>query len=543
MAARISFEGMKLFFLKLLIKSKMKKFFTLLAAAVVGVSGAMAAQFSVPQGTACKKIQTQLSEKAVKLMQERISNAELLGQGNGIRKSASWQGEEWNAYITNLGEDFFLQYFGGDEESAKFLKNWTCAIFQFENMTKGNTSLIFLSFWPKNGILMGGEGFGVPDDADPEEPYDIQLFIESGLTLKVLDEYGMGFSSPDGMQVEALGILNVNSKNPGSTKPWWEEFGLYPSAWNGTPCAPKAGAEISWLAYEKETGYLELSLEGDLVGSAGNNVAPFMINYEGTGYVDGFEPITKTVEGKEMHIVNTGEWSYEYCADNDIYTYDVEWGPLQRYYLLFCSEGLVFPLESFTKTEYPTKVYGDPENPTDTYSYLMGALYSAPGASPEDAAWTIRELEPVETNPGVFEVPVAPEAGDAVYGGYNPEVVAYSGVDGIHCAFEGYNCTLKDGSKIYTGTPDGFFTDAYDQYRDHVVFTFKGDIFYHNDPSDFSVYKMIPAIGEGTGVESVDAANDAVVAYYDLNGRRVMNPEKGIFIARTASGKALKVVK
>lgn len=44
-----------------------------------------------------------------------------------------------------------------------------------------------------------------------------------------------------------------------------------------------------------------------------------------------------------------------------------------------------------------------------------------------------------------------------------------------------------------------------------------------------------------TGVEGIDAeAADAV--YYDLNGRRVVNPDKGIYI-KVVSGKAVKVVK
>ena len=44
---------------------------------------------------------------------------------------------------------------------------------------------------------------------------------------------------------------------------------------------------------------------------------------------------------------------------------------------------------------------------------------------------------------------------------------------------------------------------------------------------------------EGVGVD----ANDEIVAYYDLMGRQVVNPEKGIYIVRTASGKTFKVVK
>jgi len=48
-------------------------------------------------------------------------------------------------------------------------------------------------------------------------------------------------------------------------------------------------------------------------------------------------------------------------------------------------------------------------------------------------------------------------------------------------------------------------------------------------------------IGMGA-IEGVAAGNNEIEGYYDLNGRRVENPEKGIYIVRTASGKTFKKV-
>lgn len=44
------------------------------------------------------------------------------------------------------------------------------------------------------------------------------------------------------------------------------------------------------------------------------------------------------------------------------------------------------------------------------------------------------------------------------------------------------------------------------------------------------------------GVEGIQDINDEAEAVYDLNGRRVINPERGIFVVKTASGKTYKKV-
>lgn len=49
-------------------------------------------------------------------------------------------------------------------------------------------------------------------------------------------------------------------------------------------------------------------------------------------------------------------------------------------------------------------------------------------------------------------------------------------------------------------------------------------------------------IPDGTGVENVTITDSEAVTYYDLQGRRVTNPTKGIYIAKTTNG-VRKVVK
>lgn len=48
--------------------------------------------------------------------------------------------------------------------------------------------------------------------------------------------------------------------------------------------------------------------------------------------------------------------------------------------------------------------------------------------------------------------------------------------------------------------------------------------------------------GRGASIEGIDAADDEIVEYFNLSGQKVSNPEKGIYIVRTASGKTFKKI-
>ena len=48
--------------------------------------------------------------------------------------------------------------------------------------------------------------------------------------------------------------------------------------------------------------------------------------------------------------------------------------------------------------------------------------------------------------------------------------------------------------------------------------------------------------GSTTGINAIDALNDAEAEYYDLSGKRLDEPQKGVNIVRMKSGKTKKII-
>ena len=48
--------------------------------------------------------------------------------------------------------------------------------------------------------------------------------------------------------------------------------------------------------------------------------------------------------------------------------------------------------------------------------------------------------------------------------------------------------------------------------------------------------------GSSTGIDAIDALNDAEAEYYDLSGKRLDAPQKGVNIVRMKSGKTKKII-
>ena len=48
--------------------------------------------------------------------------------------------------------------------------------------------------------------------------------------------------------------------------------------------------------------------------------------------------------------------------------------------------------------------------------------------------------------------------------------------------------------------------------------------------------------GSTTGIDAIDALNDAEAEYYDLSGKRLDEPQRGVNIVRMKSGKTMKII-
>ena len=113
-------------------------------------------------------------------------------------------------------------------------------------------------------------------------------------------------------------------------------------------------------------------------------------------------------------------------------------------------------------------------------------------------------------------------------------------------------CKVSDNGWAHergTNTPEEVFIspDMMDIFLDEV-FGEAGNIPYELEAGVYTVtwdeneFELIFApAGEGA-VDAITVANDGKVEYYNLQGQKVANPDKGIFI-KVVDGKALKVVK
>lgn len=63
-----------------------------------------------------------------------------------------------------------------------------------------------------------------------------------------------------------------------------------------------------------------------------------------------------------------------------------------------------------------------------------------------------------------------------------------------------------------------------------------------NPSNKFEFNLIMNYVGDGSGVEGVVADEEAPV-YFDLSGRRLLNPEKGQFVIERRGAKAVKIIK
>lgn len=515
----------------------MKKIFTLCAAALVGMTSAVAGVQWKSNLSPIAKIDPAKVSTLVQDAQTRAANAQLLGGDNVIRRTAMINGVEWSAVITNVGDDFWMDYVApGSEEFAQL---WVGGYIELavRNGNVENTRLRYIAFWPRQKVML-------ENPADPEAPLSIEDICTIGAPFQVLEKQSMGIMLNEQNQVQAFGIFNVNSTNIGADGqpaggPWWSEYNFYPSTWKGVACAPAEGSIVQISEFEPETSYMAIHTEGTLLNAGGSNVAAYSLDYDGEGYADGFTPIVKEMKAAEMHVVNTGVWDTQAQSDNELYLYDIDWGPLQRYYIMLCGEGFTYPAGAFEGTSYPFDGPYRKEGATTPVNYLHGALYSEVGKEFNDnGIWTLKIFE-IKSSGSFVETIQAPEAGDAVWAGYNGDVVPYCMYDGLTCVYNQYYSVLQEGTKLFSGTTEGFLVNGHDQYNDLVKVKFDGKIVYHYDPEDTSLTREIDAIGTASGVENVNAADAKAFDIYDINGRIVRRNavsfdglDKGIYISK-----------
>lgn len=166
----------------------------------------------------------------------------------------------------------------------------------------------------------------------------------------------------------------------------------------------------------------------------------------------------------------------------------------------------------------------------DNHQMVVGIR--APSDDPSDITLSntsVLEKQPVGTVVGA--VTVVSEAANPTY---TFEVKGKKGLFGYaSCPFE-----VKDGKLVTTEVISASdYVDTVTETSSCVV-----NITATNTAGASVTRTFTITIKEATGIEEIKAADDSAVEYYNLQGVRVDNPEKGVFIKRVG-GKTTKIIK
>lgn len=302
---------------------------------------------------------------------------------------------------------------------------------------------------------------------------------------------------------------------------------------NGIP------SEFEFTSYDAASSWLECNAIVS-AGSASNRKA---FSYSSFSLVSGFGTSWINMdEPSEVHIFNSGSRSHADDGDLDVYAGD--WGPFDTYRVMI-------PGKYFTVEPNPTNTdnkYGngkwlffdneelakqDGVDMLEEYTYIVGTIFCEPGSDIEKGGeWKMKAAQPLGSS-----YITTPEAGCMIEA-YAP----WAEKSEYWMLYYKYNSLPVTGDAMFTlGTTEGlqFLCSNSDTY---FYQGYKGDITYHYDVDDTTKTKTFSSIGAiENSVNEIEAAEDVAPVYYNLQGVRVDNPEKGLFI-KVQGNKSTKVV-
>lgn len=565
----------------------MKKIFTFLMATMVAAVG-----FAVP----AQKVN--LAENAkVQMAQKNLYESIKSGKiGNDVVtcSSVDKNGETWDVYFQNVMEAPGL--FVGDYTMETFPAHVVvCGVVNNDQSQYYNIAIL----WPAYAAeFLSASADGMSYDIDAAKAkygdnwnkivsfsdiYDVCSNNEA-LTQECIDgdkvvfnqwANGFGYLFPAFIQTS-----------------YWLDM---PSTYNGDETYyTLAGTSLSISNYDADTQSCDVHFKGSIgkiivlndndpqtdeeYVSASSKKA-FDIDTTGEITQLGFESVTYNLSEKigEVHVFNSG-----------ISNYDSQWGQcyydeyedVTRYWLVFTTNEFSYVIEDngnilpanncYDATTLPTGgpgVYTTDTMPSN-FVFFQGALFAPADAEKPYGLWTAEDWV-IEYNDNYkTELPSNVPAPYTMFAGrYTGNQASVQ--DGIQLLYSNFfripNTKIKDGTKFGIGDKEkGFNIIMNDINGDVWGFTYKGDIYFHNDPTDYTKVEMIPAVADGNydagdlaGVESVVVDNNklavkvvgnSIVApegakVFNLNGVQVNaeNLANGVYIV-VAGEKAAKVL-
>ena len=312
---------------------------------------------------------------------------------------------------------------------------------------------------------------------------------------------------------------------------------------------------LQFDAYDPELGWLDIILNGKLVNGATKNIT---MTYSGEVEVLGLAYQEHEVEVGEVHIFDCGDVDY----DNEDWciVYLEEFEPVRRYAVTFSTPEFGYYNEEtggawndvYTSTE-PAKDPGVRYVEDAEYFTFWGTFFAEAGSEKPYGKWQMTIPYEQDKAGNIINTPVAYEL---MQGGYRNDISQQDGCWAVKGDFY-RNPDLGTVDFVIGDKNVGMRFVWNDMFGDLWNVNYEGDIFFHNDPTDFLNFKMLPAVGdqEFVSVEKVETekinvkvVGNSIVApegaeVYNLNGVRVNANElsNGLYIVKVGKN-AVKVV-
>ena len=518
----------------------MKKIYLLLAAVMMTLSSFAAPKF------ASSEMNLQLKDGALEQMQQAKFDFDQKIKEGKVEPMRSWtdkDGVVWNAAMLNNGPawELFVLQDGSHPEPAQLplyivsLRVYTQDQNHEYNIELGwGAKAVFYETIDEAIAALGDEAF----DITPIE--------------QVLDFTFEYLSADEG--IPYLGIMD--SSWLGSTSVYNGEDGYVTGS----------DMTLTFTEYDKDLNWLDFSL----IGSLESNVKKYItINYSGDAAIYGMTDATSYFDPGQVHIFNTGVMDYD--TSEWAYVYITEFDPVTRYYLMFTANGYGYsdengmPLEltyedgtvagtNFSATELPRTIPYQIAQDADAFFCGYGALFASEDSQKPYGVWTLPKGYEYDEDYTVLNQALPYEL---LLGAYTHAV---SQQDGMHVVDQNYyyrNPQVGQTEFVIGDVNEGLRFTYVDSFGCNCLIQYKGDIFFHNNPEDYTKVEPLPAVGDENlvSVEKVETekinvkvVGNSIVApegaeIYNLNGVRVNanDLENGLYIVKVGKN-AVKVV-
>lgn len=354
-------------------------------------------------------------------------------------------------------------------------------------------------------------------------------------------------------------------------------FGILHPGTTGTTCIYKGEQGYTFDEtttvmlgnYDSELSWLDINVNGKVVSNMTRTVN---LPYSGETSILGISNTTNTFTIGEVHVFDCGDIDY----DSDFgLCYLFEFEPVRRYWTVLTSDKFTFvdfynggtglPANNcFSATELPTQGPGIALTDDMNVTWLQGAFFAPAGSTQPYGQW-VMDHDWIGTT--IQDIENTPEPWQLMQGGYNIGISEEDGTFLVHRQF--YRNPTVGNTEIVIGDKDyGMKLQWLDKFGDGWDLSYTGDIYFHNNPADYTQFTTIPAVGTESLFENlvpldssvegivmpenekinVKVVGNSIVApegaeVYNLNGVRVNaeNLANGLYIVKVGKN-AVKVV-